>query len=620
MHLQSQVICKLLAAISLIALLETLAAAQSYRLERIASGLAQPTYLAQAPGDPGNILYYSTRVTTGNTMGSIWRYDTDTRVSTEVMNLDHRGVTLDLGLLGFAFHPDFNTPGAPGYQKLYVSTASDNGGSPPINRVEEYVTSGPGGTVPTMGGNPIVNRLVLQYNNIINQDNHTIDWIGFNPAEPAQPGDSHRNHLYIVTGDGTNGQAAQNRPEQKANAILGKLLRVDVGGGDAFPGDALKNYAIPPTNPIPLWNSTHDANNQIVGTTITYNAAPGTVSYGPALAEIYFTGLRNTFGMSFDRQTGDWYGGDVGENFREEVNFMKANTYDGSQPPRDFGYPQREGTRTGAGNNIGATTLEWDLSGGGNAISTSVNPIREGNHSSLNSGSTADDAEIRNTSRSAYIGGYVYRGPIEELQGKYFYTDFVHGNVFSLDFDRDTDLASYSGTNFNQAAEPGGATLVASLGTRTVVANRNVDSLWQSLIVDTSDPSYVPSPGDTDKQFGIGRVVNFAEDNAGNLYIIDLGGNRGDSNFGQDYGAIGRGEIFRLTRLVPEPTAAILALLALCGCLMRRRRSLLAGSINCRFDSPQRPGRNLRARVSSAVNANLHRPRLSSRHGILRIN
>ena len=38
----------------------SVALAQSYRIERIASGLAQPTFMTQAPGDPANIIYYST--------------------------------------------------------------------------------------------------------------------------------------------------------------------------------------------------------------------------------------------------------------------------------------------------------------------------------------------------------------------------------------------------------------------------------------------------------------------------------------------------------------------------------------------------------------------------------
>ena len=104
--------------------------APTYRIERVASGLRQPVYVTQAPGDPANIIYYMTRVTSGGgnaqsgTHGSIWRYNMDTRLATEVLNLSHRNLTLDLGPQGFTFHPDFNTPDTPGYQKIYVSSAA----------------------------------------------------------------------------------------------------------------------------------------------------------------------------------------------------------------------------------------------------------------------------------------------------------------------------------------------------------------------------------------------------------------------------------------------------------------------------------------------------------------
>src|SRR5205085_2286763 len=106
------------------------------------------------------------------------------------------------GLVGFAFSPDFNTPGAAGYQKLYVSSSQFvNSNTPPIERVEEYIASGPNGTVPVdVNNHAVVNNLVLQYNNIIAQQNHTIDWIGFDPTAAA--GSAARNYLYVVDGDG----------------------------------------------------------------------------------------------------------------------------------------------------------------------------------------------------------------------------------------------------------------------------------------------------------------------------------------------------------------------------------------------------------------------------------
>lgn len=529
--------------------------AQGYRIERIASGLDQPTYVTQAPGDPSNIIYYAERITatpgsgggfgTINDMGGIFRYDMNTRSSTLVMSLEHRQLTGDEGLAGFAFSPDFNTPGAAGYQKLYVSSSSYNNGASPIDRVEEYVASGPNGTVPTDGlGRPVVNRLILEYLHVNNQQNHTVDWVGFDPrASALSVGSPERNYLYIVTGDGDLGGSAQSRPEQKADSVPGKLLRVDVdaANGDAYPGDPNKNFAIPDSNPIPLWNSNHNSFDQLVSTTLNYTNDPMTATYAPALGEIYATGLRNGYRASFDQQTGDFWGGDVGENTREEVNFLRADIYDdnnGNLPPVDFGYAQREGTvptsgGLGVSGSSGATTLQWDLSGGDTVIVDSTNPVREGMHATTN---TPD--EVRTTNRSAYIGGYVYRGPVDSLQGNYFYSDFIHSNIFMLsDFDRDIPLEDYSGTNLNQVDG------VAALGTRTTVASADADSLWQSLIVDPTDPNYTAALG---LSFGIGRAVSFGEDNDGNLYVIDFGSNRGDPSFGGDYPVAGLGEIFRI--------------------------------------------------------------------------
>src|SRR5260221_495662 len=113
-----------------------------YHLERVTPVLNQPTYVTQAPGDPTNILYYTTRISTAlsgfnsvNTMGKVWRYDMNTRVSTPVVDLSARNVVNDDGLQTIAFHPDFNAPGSNGYGKIYVSSAQYGGGAP-TNRVE----------------------------------------------------------------------------------------------------------------------------------------------------------------------------------------------------------------------------------------------------------------------------------------------------------------------------------------------------------------------------------------------------------------------------------------------------------------------------------------------------
>ena len=63
---------------------------------------------------------------------------------------------------------------------------------------------------------------------------------------------------------------------------------------------------------------------------------------------------------------------------------------------------------------------------------------------------------------------------------------------------------------------------------------------------DRTDSTYTAAQQSSNLQFGVGRAVSFGEDNLGNVYIIDFGGNRGDVGFGNDYPNAGRGEIFKL--------------------------------------------------------------------------
>ena len=80
---------------------------------------------------------------------------------------------------------------------------------------------------------------------------------------------------------------------------MGALLRIDVNGGAAT-GEA---YSIPESNPFV------DAEN--------------------ARPEIWAYGLRNPWRFSFDRETGDLWIGDVGQNEWEEIDFQTANSAGG---------------------------------------------------------------------------------------------------------------------------------------------------------------------------------------------------------------------------------------------------------------------------------------------------
>jgi glucose/arabinose dehydrogenase len=500
------------------------AVGQDFRIVRIASGLNQPTYLTQAPGDPANILYYTERTTNSaagfgavNLMGRVWRYDVDTGQKTLVLDLSNRSVTNDDGLQTIAFNPDFNVLGSAGYGRMYVSSSAYNGsGTVPTNRVEEYSVYVPSPSASTTS----LQRTILQYNNNV-QNNHTIDWIGFDPTATGAA----RDYLYISTGDasfGNNyngGVSPTGRPAQNPADVRGKILRVDVDPthADAYPSDANRNFAIPTTNPIPVYNAAHPT-TPLMGA----NSNGST----PAFGEVYLTGIRNGYRVSFDTATGDMYWGDVGENAVEEVDTLKAGA-NVNGPPVDFGWPIHEGTDPSG---VPNPTVP-----GGPTHSTTTNPF---------TGVTSQKPiqqfpHVNGTGGSAAIGGYVYHGPIASLQGKYFYADFVETNdvynnfnprvpqLFQLSFDRNTPTSSFNGAN----------------GTVT-----DISTFWNSLVVDPKNPNYKPSIGGL---WGLDHIVSFGQDNSGNMYLVDFGNlSAGQSTFDGEYPAAGLGEIFKLVPLV----------------------------------------------------------------------
>src|SRR5207247_1685604 len=108
----------------------------------------------------------------------------------------------------------------------------------------------------------------------------------------------------IGTGDGGGGGASFGNSQNPA-ALLAKLLRVDVDGGQP--------YGIPKNNP--------------------FVNKPG---FRP---EIWAWGLRNPWRFSFDRASGDLYIADVGQNTYEEVDLQPANSSGGE----NYGWNKWEG-------------------------------------------------------------------------------------------------------------------------------------------------------------------------------------------------------------------------------------------------------------------------------------
>jgi glucose/arabinose dehydrogenase len=302
------------------------------------------------------------------------------------------GASSERGLLALAVHPDFRDNGL--FYVYYTSTDWDTGG--PIANgdivVERYTRSlaDPNLTDPASA------QVVLRIPH--SASNHNGGWLAFGPADGL---------LYVSTGDGgggcdSTGPAAgvgsdplmppgnawrydgshYNPPaSHPGRYLLGKILRLDVAGDD-FPADALRNYAIPPTNPY-------------AGATFGAD-------------EIWARGLRNPFRFSFDRENGDLWLGDVGQSRGEEINFLPA----GSPAAQNFGWVCREGLETSSLSPSSCTTTNCPADTTG-----LLQPIR------------AEDGN--GGGWCSIMGGYRYRGAqIPALGGVYFYSDYCVGDVW----------------------------------------------------------------------------------------------------------------------------------------------------------------------------------------------
>jgi len=175
-------------------------------------------------------------------------------------------------------------------------------------------------------------------------------------------------YLYIGMGDGGSG----GDPERRAlnlTSLLGKILRID----PAPDGDA--PYGIPADNPF--------------------------AGVDGARPEIWSVGVRNPWRMSFDRETGDLWFGDVGQGEIEEIDVAWAD--EGGGRGYNFGWSAYEGTER----------FNEDQPADG-----ATPPIFEYPHG---------DAGC------SVSGGAVYRGAaIPALVGRYVYADYCSGTVFAI--------------------------------------------------------------------------------------------------------------------------------------------------------------------------------------------
>ncbi len=171
--------------------------------------------------------------------------------------------------------------------------------------------------------------------------NHNGGMLAFSP---------HDGQLYIGMGDGGSAGDPQNNG-QNPQSLLGKILRLDTESGKAAP-------------------------------------AP----------EIWALGLRNPWRFSFDRESGDLWIGDVGQDRYEEIDYQPAATGAGV----NYGWRRMEGMHCyDAGCSTDGLTL----------------PVFEYDHSL----------------GCSVTGGYLYRGKRwPSLRGWYIFADYCSGNIWAL--------------------------------------------------------------------------------------------------------------------------------------------------------------------------------------------
>jgi glucose/arabinose dehydrogenase len=295
------------------------------------------------------------------------------------------------GLLGLAFHPQYDEPGQPGHRRFYVYySRAFVAGSDPVppdwtiqpnhmSVLAEYQVS----TADPNTADPTSERVLLSFAQP--QPNHNGGQLEFGPD----------GWLYLSTGDGGSSNDNNNghtggsgsRPadalgnSQDLSNLLGKILRLDPLGNNAPGGQ----YGIPPDNPL--------------------TETPG------VRREIFAWGLRNPWRFSFDDvgdgATNRLFCADVGQGKVEEINLIEAG--------KNYGWRRWEGA-------FDLFPLVPNPSG-----VPATPPIAAYAHPGEGASTGLPELGISIT------GGYVYRGAAAPaLQGKYVFADYsASGNAAS---------------------------------------------------------------------------------------------------------------------------------------------------------------------------------------------
>jgi glucose/arabinose dehydrogenase len=313
----------------------------------------RPVALAY-PADGSNLLFVAEQHA-----ARIWSFPnqpqtTDRQLFLELPDPINRGN--EEGLLGLAFHPRYQENGQ---FFVYYSAADRGGRRSVVSRFRAAKDS-------LRHAEPASEERIW----VSAEDpfeNHNGGTIAFGPD----------GYLYITLGDGGLADDPLSTGQNPGD-WFGSILRIEVdhpAGGKA--------YSIPADNP-----------------------ARRSKAFAHWAPEVYCIGLRNVWKFSFDRQTGELWAGDVGQNLWEMVHRIENGG--------NYGWSIREGFHA----------FQPQRRQRPDRAAKIRPPIVEYPH-----GPTAG----RKDHGLSITGGYVYRGKsLPELAGVYVYGDYDSGRIWGL--------------------------------------------------------------------------------------------------------------------------------------------------------------------------------------------
>ncbi|MDQ8188934.1 LamG-like jellyroll fold domain-containing protein [Roseibacillus persicicus] len=318
------------------------------------------------------------------------------------------------GLLGLAFHPDYENNGF-----FFVAYTVNEGGDY-FQRVSRFSRDASDSTV----ADPNSEVVLLHIDDF--GLNHNGGDLHFSPLD---------GYLYYATGDGQNSSSGQARSQQIDDDFYSGVFRLDV---DKRPGNLAPNahpsiptngsgeagFWVPVDNPFVHASLGGDWDGMFNG--IDYSSSLGTIR-----TEFWATGIRHAWRMSFDVETGELWVGDVGQVLYEEINRIERGG--------NYGWAYREGAHDFNGA-LGDAPVGF----------SSIDPVYEYVH-------TAQPGDP-NFKGNSVVGGSVYRGAsYPSLVGNYVFCDSISGHVWKMDLE--------SGAVERLTGLPGAYGVFSSMGT-----------------------------------------------------------------------------------------------------------------------------------------------------------